>query len=232
MIKRAYVLGVQDALVAGGVVKYANEEAAQADAGMLSNAMDQYPVDEAAMATEAVSPEATAQIATAVVQMAQEAGATAEEAKAKADIAANAAAELAKSGALKLAEGPADNNVIAGSEAGSVAAGEGVAKATDKNQELATAIPNTAERPDVFSAKPGQQADKDKGHIGVEAATAPAAAGVAKGSDKNQELATAIPNTAERPNVHGAPGEQEDEDKGHIGVEEKKSSIIDRLAAL
>jgi hypothetical protein len=232
MIKRAYILGVQDALRQAEVVKYANEEEAAADAATLSGALDELPVDEGAMATEEVAPEATAQIATAVVQMAQEAGAEAEAAKAKADIAAQAAAEIAKTGSLKMAEAPADNNVVAGHEAGSVAAGESTAKATDKNEELETAVPNTAERENYFSPMPGQQADGNKGHVGTEANDAPPATPAGKSTDKNEELATSVPNTSEREDVHGAPGHQADADKGHIGTEEKQSSLLDRLARL
>jgi len=158
--------------------------------------------------------------------MAQEAGSEAEAAKAKADIAAQAASEIANSGSMKMAE------VVAGHAPGSVAAGESVAKATDHNTELANAVPNTAEREDVFSAMPGQQADENKGHIGVEEGDAPASVGVAKSTDHDKELANAVPNTAEREDVHGAPGHQADEDKGHEGTEEKQSSLLDRLSRI
>lgn len=228
MIKRSYVLGVQDALVAAGVVKYANEEAAQADAAILGDALDQLPVDEAALATEDVAPEATAQLAAAVVNMAQEAGATADEAKAKAEIAAQAATELAKSGSLKFAEG----DPVAGSDAGTVAAGENVAKNTDLNKELATAVPNTAEREDYFSPTPGQQADEGKGQIGTEEDVTPLQALSAKLTDLNSELATAVPNTSEREDVYGPAGAQADAGKGVVGTEEKQSSLLARLSRL
>jgi len=229
MIKRAYILGVQDALRAAEVVKYANEEEAAADASMLGGELDKLPIDQSAMLGEqGVAPEATAQIATAVIQMAQEAGADAEKAKAKADIAAQAASELAKSGALKMAEAPKATGT---GSAGSVAEGEEVAKKKDQNKELASAVPNTAERPSAHGA-PGSQADKGKGEIGIEAGNPPSKAPVAKSTDQNKELATEVPNTAERPNAHGEAGHQGDKGKGEVGHEEKNSSILSRLARL
>lgn len=233
MIKRAYVLGVRDALIERGVVKYATEEEANQDAGIMSEALEQAPVGGEEMAEDEVQPEATATIAAAVVNMAQEAGQQAEAAKAKADIAADAAAELAKTGALKIAAAaPGDDNVVAGHNPGSVAAGESSAKADDHKKELASAVPNTAEREDYFGS-PGHQADEDEGHIGDEGLQpdAEGTPGIAGLRDLNKELASAVPNTADREDYHGGPGEQADEGKGTIGTE-KISNLYDRLSRL
>ena len=102
MIKRAYICGVQDALIDQGVVKYATSEEAMQDASMMAQAMDANEVEPSQMA-EGVQDEATAGIATAIVQMATDAKGQADEAAAKADIAVNAVQELVKTQALKTA---------------------------------------------------------------------------------------------------------------------------------
>ena len=232
----AYIQGVQASLAQKGIVNYANEEAAIADAGMLGQgAQEQLPVDQGGLATEGAAPQETAVVAKALEEMAQQAGSEAEVAKAKAEIVQNAVGALSGAGAgeptakfAAEAGAPGDNNVVAGHKPGSVAAGESNVKATDHDEELSNAVNNTAHREDVFSSMPGRQADGGKGYLGSEAPHPGAEGNPGKASDLNKELSNAVSNTKDRANYHGAPGDQADEDKGHLGVE-KLSSVLARL---
>lgn len=235
-VSMAYIQGVQASLAQAGIVNYANEEAASEDAAMLGQGVqEQLPIDQGGLATEGAAPQETVVIAKALEEMAEQAGSEAGVAKAKAEIVQNAVSALSGAGAGEetakfAAEAGAlgDNLVVAGYKPGYVAAGESNAKATDHDQELSNAIDNTSHREDVFHSMPGYQADEGKGYIGSEAPHPGAEGNPGQVEDLDQELSNAVSNTKDRPNYHGAPGSQSDEDKGHIGTE-KLSSVLARL---
>jgi len=222
MITAAYIKGVQDCLVQNDLVRYASEEDAQQDVERLALAFEsELPIDQAKLAQEGTTAFETDIVAQALSEMS-----TVEKTAELNNVVRGAIHVLSE----KTASSPDNNNVVAGHEPGSVAAGESVAKKEDLNKELTNAVPATAERPEHWSSMPGKQKDGDKGHIGTEAAAVGAnAQGPVVGD--NQELVNKVPNTRERPNYHGGPGDQKDEDKGHIGTE-KAASLSDYLARI
>ena len=235
-ISMAYIQGIQSSLVENGLVRYAMEEEANADAAQLGQGMEQMPVDQGGLAAEGAAPEETQVIAQALGEMAAEAGEQAQVASAKADIVQEAVTKVASFRKTEFskfameAKAPGDNNVIAGHKPGSIAAGESNAKKTDKDTELTNAVDNTVHREDVFHSMPGVQSDKNKGHIGSEAPH-PGKTGTGAAVGDLKELVNAMPNTRERANAHGGPGEQADEMKGEIGVEKgaSLSSVLSKL---
>jgi hypothetical protein len=235
-IPTAYVQGVQAKLIDAGALSYVNEKIAMEDAQQLGTGMDDnMSVDQGGLATEGASTGETQAVAAALVDMAEQAGEEAQMASAKADIVKDAISKVAslhQDEFTKFAEpSPGDNNTVAGHKPGKISAGEGSAKREDLNKELTNAVPATAERPAYWNSMPGGQKDEDKGHVGVESAGVGADGQGPVSKNLNKELVNAVSNTKERPNAHGGPGHQSDEDKGHVGTE-KAASLSDILSQL
>lgn len=236
MITSAYIKGVQRYMVENDLVRYASEEQAEGDAEQLGGAVEeQLPVDQGAIAQEGAAPQATHIVAQALSEMAQHAAEDAQVAGAKAEVVQNAISAIAKTGSLKYASSPGDNNVVAGHRPGRVAGGESSAQSSDHDEELSNAVDNTAKRQSYFNPNPGKTGLKG-GVIGKESAHPGANAQGPVSPDHDQELSNAVPNTAHRPSYHGAPGKT-DLKGGKIGNErpnngEKNASLSNYLASL
>lgn len=237
-IATAYVQGIQSSMYNKGLLNYASEQAAAVDAQVLGSAIEEkVACDLGGLATEGASLRETEAIADTLLALTKTANVNE-----KNDIIHNCISSLpllekdahskfAEEGDKDSAGKPADNNVVAGHASGSLAAGEENAKKDDLNKELSNAVTNTADRPSYFNSLPGQQADKDKGHVGVERNHEGADAQGAVSPNLNKELSNAVPNTATRANDHGAPGKQKDADKGHVGTEKAASTTLSNLLA-